>query len=547
MVFPHPALIDEIKSSNGTEARRKLKSMLGGIVPLRGYEPFACDLRTFAWSSEISDRSWWWALHQLPFLELAAGVQYASEQDWRETAEFVKAALRQWVDHNPSPECCSPLAWHDHASAFRARNLYRWIAKCLVNGHAQSEVAFEVGLLREHLDWLSQDANYTKNTNHGFDQSLFMLQAVVGLRGVDTNGEVRELARKRLESEVRFAFTSQGVHKENSPAYHFFMIKRVHELLLYLDRYELTLGGVDLRQIVVEGRCFLEAIANSRYQLPLIGDSEQTERQRQAVRRFLSIPSGNGESAEGPVRDFSSSGYFIWKGEDQSGKPCHLVAKCCHDSDYHRHDDDGAIYLEYDHKDIFVDGGRYGYNGADFNRRYVRSAYAHSVFRPLLVGDISRKRAKVRQKPTMQYCEGALLMDSYRYDGVDITRRVEVSDRGGALSVGVQEHARFLGSPLQMVSSFLLADPGAEVELQSGACRVFLFGRTIVLHFDLSRVPGVKVLLHRGRSVGIEETAIISRKAGEYEAAARLDLVWESASTHRASVFDYSFSVRRAD
>ncbi|EOI2881361.1 heparinase II/III family protein, partial [Campylobacter jejuni] len=81
------------------------------------------------------------------------------------------------------------------------------------------------------------DEFYSKNTNHGLDQSLSLYKASFFLE-VDNILDIRNVAIERINSELKFAFCDDGGHKENSPAYLYYGVSQVLRALDIGYKYE---------------------------------------------------------------------------------------------------------------------------------------------------------------------------------------------------------------------------------------------------------------------------------------------------------------------
>ena len=188
---------------------------------------------------------------------------------------------------------------------------------------------------------------------------------------VDYLADAGALAQNRLLNELAFAFTRQGVHVENSPGYHKIMLGRVKELIQFNE-----LGDTKLSQKAIELtenlEKFLSAITLPDGYLPMIGDTRGNDK---------GIYSEYGSKIE--MFDYSESGYCIVRGFSNNQKPYHLVFKCGHFTNYHRHDDDLSVHLYFNDELVFGDAGLFSYNEKDPKRLFVRSARGHCTFYPV--------------------------------------------------------------------------------------------------------------------------------------------------------------------
>lgn len=373
------------------------------------------NLITFDWQSLERDRNWWWQLQALPFLNwYVNSLELQTEEERTRYLSVCLDAIHGWIK-NAKQNKESPLVWHDHASAFRARNITNWLLFCDTAGlwlKEESRIDPFANLIIEHLDWLQEDKHYSKHTNHGFDQAMIAL--TISLMFARDDFELyRQCNRARLKDEVTFAFTDEGVHKENSPGYQKMMLGRLKQL-----RTLSPLGEQEISQMgelyIEKAEAFLRAITLPNGYLPMIGDTRGYD-------KGLSYK----QKKELDIIDYSSSGYFIIRGLVLN-KSFHLIFKACHFSHYHRHDDDLSVHLFYDGEVMLGDGGLGSHNEKDERRMFVRSSKAHNV--PFFIERNSiRKVEDLNNKyPSIKVSKDIVCGISHCF-GVELKREVDYS------------------------------------------------------------------------------------------------------------------------
>ncbi|MHC9035394.1 heparinase II/III family protein [Cobetia marina] len=381
-------IVGEVGGRNSVAKKSLEKAVNEKKVEIKSFEDTGIDFLAFNWCSPEKDRNWWWQMQALPFLDWFSRChQLLDERELEQHFDFCIAALLQWLKQEPNSEQ-SPLRWHDHASAYRLTHLTNWLIAVSANEALVKRLLSVESTLKlhevfsKHVAWLSEEENYSKHTNHGFDQAMAVFS--LGLHAGRKLWQAEsELAEKRLIDEVRFAFTEEGVHKENSPGYHVFMMRRL-EKLVRLEQLGETTVGIEARKIQEGAERFLEAITLPDGTLPMVGDTRSGEQGRLT------------EISKGPVvYKFLKSGYVVIKGL-YDDKPYYLLFKNCHDSNYHRHDDDLSIYLFYNGSTLLGDGGLGFHKENDPKRKFLRSSYAHNA--PFLF----EKRA-VRSKDSLNH------------------------------------------------------------------------------------------------------------------------------------------------
>ena len=419
--------IQKVFNSKNKADYQKLKKLFDKQrFEAKSFDDTNLDILTFDWQSLERDRNWWWQLQALPFLNWYAN-SLALQSDEEKSGYFSLCvdAVHNWIDQTKQNKE-SPLAWHDHASALRARNLTNWLVFCRAAGLPVSEGTRTEALgslIIQHLDWLQEDKHYSKRTNHGFDQAMIAL--TIGLMlGHDDFEAHRQRNRERLKDEVTFAFTDEGVHKENSPSYQKMMLSRLKQLrtLAPLGEQEIPHMG---ERYVDKAEAFLRAITLPNGYLPMIGDTRGGDE---------GLPYEQQEQVD--VLDYSASGYVIIRGNDGLGKEFFMLLKNTHESNYHRHDDDMMIYLFYDGEVVLGDGGLYNHQEQDEKRKHLRSYLSHSV--PYLEKTAIRKKQDLSAGPLIKINNNREISMCSRMFGEELHREIKVSHTS-ALEVGVRD------------------------------------------------------------------------------------------------------------
>nr|WP_136251677.1 heparinase II/III family protein [Ningiella ruwaisensis] len=418
-----------VKENSGRNKEAKdclLLAMNENIVEIKSFDNAHIDFRTFDWKTTGQDRNWWWQIQALPFLTwFVSSRKLLSLEERRLAAKFCKDSLVNWIEITPEDDD-KTLRWHDHATSYRLTNFFNWTFSLWLDDELNDfiqdiDLPYRMeDILKKHIAWLSEDENYSKYTNHGFDQAT-----AVFIIGLYTSYPVWkpffELSENRLIEEIEFAYTEEGVHKENSPGYHIFMLRRLNR---FNKLGELYANKVSEKAIILEERAklFKEALTLPDGTLPLVGDT----RGGHFVEKY-DFP------RELTIYDYSKSGYVIIKGHVLD-KPLYLMVKNCFDSVYHRHDDDLHIYLSFDNIDLLSDGGLGSHNERDPLRISLRSNECHNV--PYIAGEKAlRNRKSLASAPTLSVTEDIIVAESFLY-GRKIKRTIDISQlETGAIAI----------------------------------------------------------------------------------------------------------------
>jgi hypothetical protein len=312
--------------------------------------------------------SWRFWLHTMQFLDVPLRI-YEQEGDLGALATARDLAL-DWVSGNPiGGERTGDYAWYDMSAGMRAAFLgYVW-RECrrrhLLEPGQDAELTAS---LNTHARWLSDEENYKPETNHGLfeDAGLYLMGAYAA--ELPESAGWRELGENRfLETLARHVQFDEGVHKEHSPSYHFY-IRDVVKLL----NEQAGIGGQRLSELVRK----LDATAGWMVlpdgTMTPFGDTDMTE-----------APAFAREAAgEDGLRAFLETGYaFIRRNGSYLGFTCtyHTYA--------HKQADELSWCLFENGHLIVGEASRYGYRDEeDPARIYARASHGHNV---LIVDDES--------------------------------------------------------------------------------------------------------------------------------------------------------------
>ncbi len=505
-----PEAIQYIQSSVSLKSQndyQKLKKLFDAQqFEAKSFDDSQLDILTFDWISLERDRNWWWQLQALPFLSwFTNSLELQTEEERPRYFSLCLDAIQCW-DSNAKRNNESPLAWHDHASAFRARNLTNWLLLCHafklpVSEDARAEALAD--LIVEHLVWLGEERHYSKHTNHGFDQAMIAL--TIGLMFAQEEfGLHCQLNRRRLKDEVTFAFTDEGVHKENSPGYQKMMLGRLGQLRTLAALGEQNISTLGERYIE-KAEVFLRAITLPNGYLPMIGDTRGGDEGLTYVQKELV-----------DVLDYSASGYVVVRGADGRGKEFYILLKNSHESNYHRHDDDMMIYLYYDGKVVLGDGGLYCHQETDDKRKHLRSYLSHSV--PYLSNKAIRDKNKSPEKP-ISYRRGALCfyMESSMF-GERLSREVQISTNPSLMIEISDSSPRIYKLPVR--TNFFI-EHSVPIEFDVSGIRL-IYG---TFNITICSPKSASFSLHRGWSdTSFGGGAIVSREYGKVEDALGLSV-----------------------
>lgn len=414
----------EYKAGASLKSLDRLQRLQSGYIVTNGFDEFFIgDIESYSWTNGVENRNWWWQVQSLsPLSDFVDSFGCKGDQYFKLSVEVFLG----WCN-GASNNKDSPLAWHDHGSAFRLRNIVKWFMFCIAEGlfeKIEDELKDKISLeICRHVQWLLKEENYSIYTNHGFDQALILYRISILLMCPPFSDSVLSESKKRLLGEIDFAFTSEGVHKENSPGYQQFMISRLEEVarLSVLGDEEVSKYSDDT---IIKAKKFLDVVTLFDGKLPVIGDT-QARKSNSMKPRF---------SSKGKF-DYTKSGYYIEKLDDRFGKEVYLLVKNTHLSNYHRHDDDLLVYLYVDGEVLLGDGGVLSHDEHNTDRKFLRSHWAHSV--PYIPSSFAiRDNAILNKSNELFFCEkGNLVGESASFKCL-IERKINLENLfSGSISI----------------------------------------------------------------------------------------------------------------
>ncbi len=321
------------------------------------------------WRMDPHDnQSWRFWFHAMQHLDVPLRI-YESDGDLGALAK-ARDMMLDWVEQNPiGGERTGDFAWYDMGAGIRASLLgYIW-RECRRNELLTSEQENVLSeALRVHARWLAEDENYKADSNHGLyeDAGLYLMGAYAA--ELPESAGWRELAENRfLETLGRHVQFDEGVHKEHSPGYHFFirnLVKRLNE--------HAGIGGERVAELVHR----LDAAAGWM----VLPDGTMTPFGDTDLQR---APDFAREAAgEEGLRAYPQTGYAFVR---RNGS--YLGVTCTHHTLAHKHADELSWCL-FEHGHLIVgEASRYGYRDEkDPARIYARASHGHNV---LIVDDQS--------------------------------------------------------------------------------------------------------------------------------------------------------------
>ena len=329
--------------------------------------------------------------HSLRWLEPLVVVAAADDDviAW----EAATGVVVSWITANSRAPGRSDGAWHDHAVSIRARVLC-WFFE-LYRRRPSSDAAvlrLLVASINQHGLYLADPSTYTPRSNHALETNgslLAICATVPELRSADAWAR---LARWRLERYVADAFTDDGFSREQSPRYHFFILRRLAALVSYLDAVDRP-APATVSARVHDAAIVWPWLVRADGSLPRVGDTN--DRAIPQWRRSLAdatgaeppppcpstMPNPRADTA-GLLVSFDA-GYAVFRGHEPGqpagGDDTQVLFKCNYFRYPHFHHDGLSFVLYALGREWLIDPGPHSYEYDRWERRYLCSSSAHNT------------------------------------------------------------------------------------------------------------------------------------------------------------------------
>lgn len=236
-----------------------------------------------------------------------------------------------------------------------------------------------VTTLLNNANYLADEDNYS-HYNHG----LMMDLALVGLLNIFKKldciypKDIEDKLSHRLERSLVRDLTKDGVHIENSPGYHFWMLGFLERISPSLELFNKGLFD-KAASVLMKAREYAQYVTKPDRTVPQIGDTHA------GVKHVTSNAL--------PSKFFSNSNQVIFR--SPAGKSWAILSSG-YKTHVHKHEDNGAFNLFYSGIDIFMDPGFLNYE-TDEDSISIRAASSHNVPLPYEHNRQSIKRLNIEE------------------------------------------------------------------------------------------------------------------------------------------------------
>lgn len=278
---------------------------------------------------------------------------------------YFDLALKRIVDfsrHESRARNADGFLWNDHAIAARISVLTAiWRHIRQRDGVPAEFLVDIVALVQRSGRLLAHPAHFTVRTNHGVMQNLALLQIGAAFPKLPEVPGWRSIAQRRLELQLSFYVSREGVVLEHSAGYHEFGTQ-----LLGYAKTLMALNGMEIPPELLkkqhDAERFLTALERTDGSLPLIGNTKaQTGRERRD--NDVSVSRNRPATVLAPL-----SGYALWNRPfmDEQFDSQLAVAWAKHDRHGHKHADEMSLHWWVNGTDLLTASGYWPYGAAGY-------------------------------------------------------------------------------------------------------------------------------------------------------------------------------------
>lgn len=330
---------------------------------------------------ELADRNAAYSLNGFKFI---SPFFKAYEETGDETyARYVLEMMMSWISVHPMPYEGTEWGWHDDATA---RRVFYFTMAMMLWEEMMTDTEKE--RLKESLamqvDLLTTDEFYKFNHNHGVFQDQAMVLYALALESGERQKELLALAMQRSGDYFAASITSDGVHKEHSPSYHYGMARMINWFALAYQSASPTFSSrmSDLNDKMAR---YATHLVMPNLNTPSIGDSPKRfydDEDWHHHENYLYAITGGIEGEKPTETDvvFEEGGYGILRSswEDSPEEATWMLLNAATHSGVHKHNDD-LSFLLYHGGELFVEAGSRNYDYQNPYTNYCYQSYGHNV------------------------------------------------------------------------------------------------------------------------------------------------------------------------
>ena len=337
------------------------------------------------------------------------------------------------------------MMWHDDTTARRLDYYLRFYSVANILLNPSDKDLLNKSMYNMATKMLSPGF-WAGNYNHGLFQDMAVLRYAdyIGDRGM------YKLSLTRAAEYFNTHFDQEGVHIENSPEYHFVMLKELGDFLKQVSRADTNYYEI-LKNKFEMSKKYSRSIILPDGLLPVVGDTgmikpnledyygPEKEEEGDQIKRFT----------------FKNAGYDIARSKD-----AFLMMRGGYLTDVHHHNDDLSFWL-YKKGNIFTEVGAFGYEYSNPLSKYVRTFKAHNS---LVVDSDNNYGGLGREVKILDGDSSTMVGISKRPKNTDFTRKIKYNPDMTEISIKDKVQARDNSS--HKYELYFHLDPEIEVSLK---------------------------------------------------------------------------------
>ena len=295
--------------------------------------------------------------------------------------------INDWIEKHSFEADKNNMAFHDETTALRLEYFLRFyiIARNLMSKQDLKKIE---KCMWETAGLLTDNDFHATNTNHGMfqDKSLLLFSFYfVGENERLCNSYI-QLAVKRLKDYFTDVFTSDGVHKEQSPSYHMLVASNIKKLISWMEEIDPEISQ-EFITIFKKSEEYSTYIIRPDGYFPPMCDTESKPLKSSSYANLYKSDSFKfavtaGKAGKPPTENdkvFPEAGYAIFRDDwSKKDKATYVLFSAAYNANYHKHSDDLNLTI-YSNGEIITEAGPNGYNYSDPFTKYAYSSFAHNT------------------------------------------------------------------------------------------------------------------------------------------------------------------------
>lgn len=416
--------------------------------------------------------------------------------------------VREWNSRFGERSVIWSTSHHDETTAQRLIQLICLLERTKGNV-SENDHNFLLKISAETAALLATSGFHAGNNNHGMFQDLALLYYAVMVE--ETSSELRDkyfsVATSRLHAYFTSAFTSEGVHIENTPTYHLMVAKQVHGLLSILTSSGHEHVSVYRSLLQKAAEYATHAMKPDGMYPPISDTTEQFETlaARQNIfdsEEFVYAASAGkgGEVPDKRVLVLPESGYAIYRSSWTDPDATFVFFSAAYNADYHKHSDELSLFVRHGGVDLLSEAGAYGY---DYKKPLTKYAYSSFGHNGLIVDGKSLPRTdKLKDQTQLELIEETqsgfrVTGRSSRFKDTTHSRTIDIQETNGIPIIVVDDN--IVSTEHHTYDLLWNIGTNVDVILHGQGFELFQQGKKLLdLHFEADLATTVSV--HRGET-----------------------------------------------